>query len=49
MDGLWGRWLDFQMTDRPVDAAKFAANIALTAWFQAARRAPVSPSGLHIL
>jgi len=34
LDGLWGRWLDFQLTDRPADAAKFAANLALTAWFR---------------
>jgi hypothetical protein len=45
MDGLWGRWLDLQMTDRPVDAARFAANVARTAWFQWER---LRPSSLRI-
>jgi hypothetical protein len=45
VDGLWGRWLDFQMTDRPADAARFAANVARTAWFQWDR---LRPSSLRI-
>jgi hypothetical protein len=34
MSGLHGRWLDFQTTDRPANAARFLSNAAFTAWFQ---------------
>jgi hypothetical protein len=30
---LRGRWLDFQLTDRPADAFRMAQRLALTAWF----------------
>jgi hypothetical protein len=40
LNGLWGRWLDFQMTDRPVDAARFAANVVRTAWFRSVTGSP---------
>jgi hypothetical protein len=30
---LRGRWLDFQLTDRPLDAFRMAQNLARTAWF----------------
>lgn len=32
------RWLDFQLTDRPADAARFAAILARVAWYQTWRR-----------
>jgi hypothetical protein len=32
------KWLDFQMTDRPVDALRFTADMARIAWFQLSRK-----------
>jgi hypothetical protein len=32
------KWLDFQMTDQPVDALRFGAGMARTAWFQLRRK-----------
>lgn len=43
MNRLRGRWLDFQTTDRPADAAKFAADLARTAWFQLRRGSQKGP------
>jgi len=32
------KWLDFQMTDRPVDGLKFGADMLLITWFQLLRK-----------